>query len=268
MNHGIKFNIENKVTSYDDTTLFCPAGMQKYKSMFISSDVNNLTLGNIQRCIRLNDFSIIGDGTHRGCFDMIGLFSFRDWTLNQTIDFWNSFICDVLKLKIGYVTVHPDKEEWKKYYSCPLKIDSECKWSDGTIGGYCTEFYINDIEIGNIVNPLGTCIDVGFGLERIDCIVNNIKPKSKLEELIYCCENIIECGVSPSGTGRGYVLRKLIREINNLGGELHHKFFKDELDRQIKICEKYSRLKVKYKDKPPEWWYDTHGININDIPNI
>ena len=35
-----------------------------------------------------------------------------------------------------------------------VRIDNECLWSDGNIGGYCTEFYKNDIEIGNIVNTL------------------------------------------------------------------------------------------------------------------
>ena len=60
-------------------------------------------------------------------------------------------------------------DEWKHFYppDMLIKLDEGCLWSDGNIGGYCTEFYYNDIEIGNIVNPLGTCIDVGFGLERL-----------------------------------------------------------------------------------------------------
>ncbi len=65
-----------------------------------------------------------------------------------------------------YVTIHPDCPKYKELYSyhdVTLKYDENCKWTDGDIGGYCTEFYKDGIEIGNIVNPLGTCIDVGFG---------------------------------------------------------------------------------------------------------
>ena len=36
-----------------------------------------------------------------------------------------------------------------------------------------------DREIGNIVNPLGTCIDVGFGLERLDMIVHGRHPAAQ-----------------------------------------------------------------------------------------
>jgi len=55
--------METSVKSYDETTLFCPAGMQQFKSKF--SDLNYKgTLSNIQPCIRLNDIDEIGDGTH------------------------------------------------------------------------------------------------------------------------------------------------------------------------------------------------------------
>jgi hypothetical protein len=41
------------------------------------------------------------------------------------------------------------------------------------MGGYCTEFYHNGVEIGNIVNTMDKFIDVGFGYSRLDAIVNN-----------------------------------------------------------------------------------------------
>ena len=85
------------------------------------------------------------------------------------------FIVGVLKIDVDYVTIHPDKlDEWRSLYDnydVEVRADEECKWSDGDIGGYCTEFFKNDVEIGNIVNPLGTCIDVGFGLQRLNMFV-------------------------------------------------------------------------------------------------
>ena len=59
---GIKFQLDENVKSYDDTTLFCPAGMQQFKDRFKNPD--NTTVANIQSCIRLNDLEEIGDGTH------------------------------------------------------------------------------------------------------------------------------------------------------------------------------------------------------------
>ena len=40
------------------------------------------------------------------------------------------------------------------------------------MGCYCTEFYHDDIEIGNIVNTMDKFIDVGFGFSRINDIIN------------------------------------------------------------------------------------------------
>ena len=34
---------------------------------------------------------------------------------------------------------------------------------------------------------------------------------------------------------------------------------------QEKIQKKYLRLKDKHQDKSPEWWFDTHGIDIKEL---
>lgn len=44
---GIPFSLDNKVLSYDDTTLFCPAGMQQFKSQFKDHSIVNCTQANI-----------------------------------------------------------------------------------------------------------------------------------------------------------------------------------------------------------------------------
>jgi len=141
--------MDDNVKSYDETTLFCPAGMQQFKSNFKDLSCKG-TLSNIQSCLRLNDIEEIGDGSHLLFFNMIGLFSFRELTVPQTIDLWMDFL-NRIGIKPDYITIHPDKEDWRdwyKNYDVEVRYDEVCKWSDGEIGGYCTEFYKNEIEIG------------------------------------------------------------------------------------------------------------------------
>lgn len=257
----------DSVRPYDETTLFCPSGMQQFKKQFKDEKFVG-TFCNIQSCLRLNDLEEIGDGTHLLYFNMMGMFSFRQQTVEQTIDLWIEFIQDWLKLKLSYVTIHPVRREWRKFYEkhgLEVRDDDQCVWSDGEIGGFCTEFYINDIEIGNIVNPLGTCIDVGFGLERLQMLVNGGEQKSDIETLKESIQRIIESGYRPSNLKQGYVLRKLLRLLYKKGGHLEHPFFEEEIKRQEKIRERYERLKNKNKDKSKEWWFDTHGIDLSDL---
>jgi len=237
--------------------------MQQFKSQF--KDLNYKgTISNIQSCIRLNDLDEIGDGSHLLYFNMIGLFSFRDISVKNAIDFWIEFLYTI-GINPDYVTIHPDKMlEWSKFYSdIKIREDADCIWSDGDIGGYCTEFYKNGIEIGNIVNPLDTCIDVGFGLERLQYVLGT-KQGSEIEILSETILKIIESGYKPSNLKQGYVLRKLLRILYKKGGEIDHPYFKDEVERQDKIYNKWLKLKDKHKDKSKEWWMSTHGINLDD----
>ncbi len=257
--NGIPFQNGLSIGSYDDTTLFCPAGMQQFKSKFKSP--NGSTIGNIQPCLRLNDFDQIGDGTHFLYFNMMGLFSFKDKSVQWTIDFWLDFL-NSINVVPDYFTIHPDKKDWIKYYpNCDVRLDSECIWSDGDIGGYCTEFYKNGIEIGNIVNPLGESIDVGFGLERLE-IFHGL-TRSKEDILRESVIKIVNSGYRPGNLKQGYVLRKLLRECFRNNITIDHEFYHDEVKRQEKIVQRYNKLKDRNLDKSPEWWYDTHGIDLS-----
>jgi len=165
------------------------------------------------------------------------------------------------------VTIHPDKmSEWSDYYPKGIKIkeDSGNIWTDGEIGGYCTEFFSNGVEIGNIVNPNGDCIDVGFGLDRLQRIIDetdlDIIPEDK--SLINAINEITKCGYKPSNTKQGYVLRKLLRRLWKIGGVCDNEFFEKECERQNKLATKYGRLKDKHSSKSKEWWFDTHGIDV------
>jgi len=240
--------------------------MQQYKSRF-SDPAYIGTVANSQACLRMGDLEEIGDGTHFLHFTMLGLFSFRQMTVGDAIDFWLEFL-ETLGLVPDYVTIHPDRlNEWSPLYRGQMRIvpDPECTWSDGSISGYCTEFYKDGIEIGNIVNPLGTCIDVGFGLERLNMIVNGAPPDDALATLRDTALRVIESGYRPSNKEQGYVLRKILRRIYVLGGMLDHPFFDEETERQKRLRGKYLRLRDRHSDKSPEWWFDTHGIDVGEM---
>ena len=81
--------------------------MQHFKPQFSDPSFTD-TFCTIQKCLRLNDLDEVGDGTHYLDFDMIGLFSFRHWTVPQSIDFFMEFLSS-LNIKPDYVTIHPDK---------------------------------------------------------------------------------------------------------------------------------------------------------------
>ena len=106
--------MDDNVKSYDDTTLFCPSGMQKFKDKFKDKSYQG-TISNIQSCLRLNDIKEIGDGSHLLYFNMIGLFSFRQLSVMETIDFWMEFL-NKIGIIPDYVTIHPDKINWKEFY--------------------------------------------------------------------------------------------------------------------------------------------------------
>lgn len=243
--------------------------MQHFKNKFSDPQILG-TLTNIQKCLRLNDLQEVGDGTHYLTFEMIGFFSFREWSVPKTIDFFFTFL-ERLNIKVDYVTIHPDKiEEWRPFYSSysvEIRPDESCKWSDGSIGGYCTEFYKDNIEIGNIVNPLGTCIDVGFGLERLLQVSGSKEYLSKLKILEQTCEDLISSGVVLGNNKQSYILKKLITECVLEGSENKHPFFNQIRDRQLVNYSNYlkNKDKIKYKDKDPLFWLDTFGVDINKI---
>ena len=102
--------MEISIRSYDDTTLFCSSGMQQFKLDYKNVDYKN-TIGNIQSCLRTNDINEIGDGTHLLYFNMIGLFSFRELSVKETIDLWMDFLSRI-RVRPDYVTIHPDRPDW------------------------------------------------------------------------------------------------------------------------------------------------------------
>jgi len=262
--------MDGNLRPYDDTTLFAIAGMQQFKPLFKDPTFKG-TISNIQSCLRLNDLEEIGDGSHLLYFNMLGYFSFREKTVQETVDFWMEFL-NSIGIIPDYVTIHPDKPEWKELYSnynMEIRYDEGCILSEGSHdseSSYCTEFYKNGIEIGNIVNPYGYSIDCGFGEERLEMVLTG-KGKSKEDTLKETIMKIIESGYTPTYNKQGSILRKLLRICYLENIVIEHEFYQDEILRQQKIIDKYNRMKQKpkFQDKDKEWWFNTLGIDLDLI---
>jgi len=247
-------------------TLFTIAGVQHYEHIYSNGRSPALTVS-VQACLRFNDFDELDKPFKSLYFNMLGLFSFKHWTMQQVIDFWMDFF-KVLQIKPDYVTIHPDKAEWTEFYKkhdLVIKFDYDCIWSNGSLTGYCTEFYKEGLEIGNIVSPTPDGFDCGFGAERLDAVVNHPTPPSKLDKLKMAAQAIRDSGYTATANKQGYCLRKLCREIIKLGGSMDTTFFQDEVTRQARVLENYNKLKDANAHQTKEWWWSTHGIDIDLI---
>lgn len=259
----IELGDEKSIKAYNSSTLFCPAGMQQFADYFNKKWLRG-TYANNQPCLRVDDIDEIGDGTHLAYFNMLGLFSFREMSMKNAMDWWVSFIEEKLELKIDKVTVHPDRiREWLPFVNEYLRVetDNDCTWTDGNTFGYCMEFYIDGIEIGNIVNTGGDCIDAGFGLERLDSICNGTIYSAE-KVLTDSILKIIDSGVEPSPSKQGYVLRKLLNKAVKEAVKINHPYYKQEEERIAKIDKFYEENKSKYKGKSEKWWKETHGVEL------
>lgn len=263
LERGFPFERHRSLLSPDDTTLFCIAGMQRYKALFRDRSHQG-TVCNVQRCLRLDDLSELGDGHHWLSFDMLGMFSFRQLKLEQVVELWWEWLHRT-GIHPDTVTVHPDRLEWSALHRDQgprVQVDEGCTWSDGDITGYCTEFYVDGLEIGNIVNPGGDCIDVGFGLDRLGFVLGDPapQPEQALRETVL---QLLQCGILPGNKRQSYVLRRLMRQMVRQGIALDHPVYAREIERQRVIRERYQRLRERHPDQSPEWWWRTHGIDVS-----
>lgn len=263
----VPFTEHCSVLPPDPSTIFVTSGMQKHKPRFTDPSWSGVTLGDVQRCLRLNDLNEVDDGRHGLIFHMLGLFSFRDWTVPEGLSLVHQFF-DRLGITLTHVTVHPDcMEEWSPWHEphgLPVVPDPECLWSDGTVQGYSTEFYVGELEVGNLVNPLGHSLDLGIGLERLSVLLGD-RPLSGVEQLrqtVLCLE---EDGVHPGPKRQGYVVRRLLRELRRRGDTWDHPWLTQEHERHERQRKLYERLRSKVGDRTPEWWWDTHGIQVDDM---
>lgn len=228
---------------------------------------------------------LVGDGSHLTYFEMVGNFSFGGNDYERSVELWDSIVRD-LGIQVSHVTYHPSRSDhqvlWtKRNYT--TKPDEGCSWSDGNIGGNCCELFVGDLEIGNLVNPLGHSTDVGFGFERL---LQVIEGKSRVDETSLFRQDLspvvrdhyrtllsmVENGVKPGSYGREYICRKLLRRT--LESEDCHKLpdLKNWLDSERQLIEKRMvtglRLWKRYKSKPESFWKETFGLDPEDLEKI
>jgi alanyl-tRNA synthetase len=96
-------------------------------------------------------------------------------------------------------------------------------------------------------------------------MILNKTTKSKQETLVETIKKIIDSGFVPGNNKQGYILKKLLRLCHKENIVIEHQFYHDEIQRQERILVKWERLKDKHQDKPKEWWWDTHGIDLDLI---
>lgn len=282
--YGFPLEISEDVMPPDDTTLFCCAGMSRFKDRFKAADGGHA--GTLQSCIRTNDLDEVGDGTHLTMFKMLGNFSFGRGDYEESVEMWTLLMRD-LGIPISHVVIHPSQQQhrtmWEKH-GFVIVEDEHNIWTDGEIGGYCCEMFCGDLEVGNLVNSCnGTSVDVGFGYERMQMLVEGKKRVDETSSFIQDIHPILadhhrtlEClfknNIIPGGKGRNSICRQLLRRYINLGGsELESNFSVwIEPERQL-IADKMQlarRQWRKFKDRTPEWWKETYGVDADELAMV
>ena len=196
------------VPKNDPSVLFTTAGMQQFKSYYISKadaqkDLNSLNVASSQKCVRTSDIEEVGDKSHLTFFEMLGNFSFGGYWKKEAIEYAHELITKDFGLKIDFISVFggadnipEDKESadiWKSIDSSIIikKFGREDNfWGPTGEEGPCgptTEIYVGGIEIWNIVfneyyqsrdkelTPLKIRgVDTGMGLERLTFVTQGV----------------------------------------------------------------------------------------------
>ncbi len=252
--------------------------MQQLKNRFLNPD--HTRYGTLQSCIRTNDIDLIGDGQHLTYFEMIGNFSFGGNDYGDSVRLWKSILWD-LNIKVSEIRVHPSRLDHKKLWSdFNVVEDEECTWTDGNISGECCEVFVGDLEIGNLVNPLGHSTDVGFGWERLHQVVEGVDRVDETSlfrqdidfisrDFCRTVQVMTECGVKPGPKGREWICRRMLRHL--ISQDVSIPGLEDVLGKESNLFEDKLRVakkgygRKKFRDKPPEWWWETYGVSLEEL---
>ena len=151
----------------DPSLLFVNAGMVPFKSYFLGHDKPPFTrAASSQHCLRVggkhNDLDNVGKtARHHTFFEMLGSFSFGDYSKQKAIEYAWTFLTEVVKLPVDklWVTVFYDDHEARSIWTDVIGVDADrvisCGeadnfWSMGDTGpcGPCTEiFYDHGPEV-------------------------------------------------------------------------------------------------------------------------
>ncbi|PWK49842.1 alanine--tRNA ligase [Pleionea mediterranea] len=163
------------IPSNDPTLLFTNAGMVPFKDCFLGTDKRDYVRAtSSQRCVRAggkhNDLENVGyTARHHTFFEMLGNFSFGDYSKRQAIEFAWEFLTKELKLPQEklWVTVYKDDQEAEDIWFNEIGInqqrfsrlgEEDNYWSMGDTGpcGPCSEIFYDhgdDVEGGPPGSP-------------------------------------------------------------------------------------------------------------------
>ncbi|CAL6020301.1 Alanyl-tRNA_synthetase [Hexamita inflata] len=162
------------VARWRDDCEFTAAGIQCYQPFCVTGEVDppENPLIQPQFCLRFNDLDSIGiSGRHYSGFHMLGIQVF-----NKTNDhkYWKEGIIEYNLQWLEKLGIDLDE----------VTLTADC-WAGGGNLGPCVEYFINGLEVGNMVFMEFKCfgdgtleklpvqvIDVGIGLERIPWLLS------------------------------------------------------------------------------------------------
>lgn len=273
----------------DPSVLLTTAGMQQFKQYYTGEldaqeDFGSQRTATIQKCFRTSDIEEVGDKTHLTMFEMMGNFSFgpvgsdspddteKEGYFKRAAIHWGyQFMTEVLGINPDrmYVTVFggdaetPFDEEayaiWRDEIKMPENRIRKGPREDNFWGptgeegpcGPCTEIYVDDVEVWNIVfnefykerggnyrKAERPGIDTGMGFERLSVMLEGVdnvfeselfRPiMAKIDELapnvdgaikrvfadhLRASTFLIADGVVPANKEAGYILRRLLRRV-------------------------------------------------------
>lgn len=191
------------IPEHDASVLLTTAGMQQFKPYFAGKDnpYSNKAIS-IQKCFRTSDIDEIGDKTHLTFFEMFGNFGFNGQVNKKLAINWawefltDSRWMDIDKSRISATYYNGNRTGTKAdieskelleeigIKNITAQTDVDNFWGPTGDEGPCgptVEFYVDDIEVWNVVfnefwctkdNKLssssgGLSIDTGLGLERL-----------------------------------------------------------------------------------------------------
>lgn len=278
-------DICQNVIPTDNSTLFICSGMQELKPRFSNPDGS--VHSSLQSCIRTNDLEEIGDGTHLSSFEMIGNFSFGGVEYRESCKMWLEIVLE-LGIVPDYITHHPScprhKEIWEALGQTVLE-SLDCEWSDGNIGGYCTEMFKDGVEIGNLVNTSGSMTDVGFGLERLLMLVEDKKRVDETSVFDHNLNPIVrdhvrtldllwKNDVGLGARGKEYITRLLVRKclsfylLERFRDYEFFSYFEGEETKRENAFNSAKGSVRKHRNKDYAWWKQAFGLMPYEVDHL
>ncbi len=172
------------VPTDDPTLLFTNAGMNQFKSVLMGLETRDyVRAASVQKCMRVsgkhNDLEEVGkDVRHHTFFEMLGNWSFGDYTKRDSIVWGWEFLTDEMALAADrlWVSVYKDDDEsyaiWRDEIGVPAprivrlgnieRGDEENFWSMADTGpcGPCTEIHFDQGAAMQCDHPAGCAVGV------------------------------------------------------------------------------------------------------------